>query len=268
MAQEQGFQVLQVRANNASAYTLEGTNSWVLGTPGCTDAILIDPGPDDPIHLSAVEAMLRANKMHVRDVILTHAHDDHLGNLWRIVVRDPDVRVHSLFHGYPEHIQTGWGTIRVIRTPGHTHDSVSIWDEYRGALFVGDMVLGDGPTMIDYPDGSVGDYFESLEHLLGLPGLTMLYPGHGDVRTDPYVALDWNLEHRKSRVTMIEPFIERFAADAELITSHCYVGLSPQLYAGALQNTQAALEYLLRDAIGSGDATRDRKDVSHGTGEA
>ena len=44
-------------APNPSAWTFEGTNTWIVGVPGGSTCAVIDPGPDDARH---VEALRRA----------------------------------------------------------------------------------------------------------------------------------------------------------------------------------------------------------------
>src|SRR3954466_16388466 len=48
--------VTRVLAPNPSGMTLDGTNTYLVGVPGGGQAVLVDPGPDDPAHLAAVEA--------------------------------------------------------------------------------------------------------------------------------------------------------------------------------------------------------------------
>ena len=38
------------QAPNPGPMTLDGTNTWVLLEPGASDAVVVDPGPDDPAH--------------------------------------------------------------------------------------------------------------------------------------------------------------------------------------------------------------------------
>ena len=42
------LRIVRVLAPNPSIYTLEGTNTWILGEE---PSIVIDPGPDDAAHL-------------------------------------------------------------------------------------------------------------------------------------------------------------------------------------------------------------------------
>ena len=45
------LRILRIKAPNPSVYTLDGTNTWIVGEE---PAAVIDPGPDDPAHLDAV----------------------------------------------------------------------------------------------------------------------------------------------------------------------------------------------------------------------
>lgn len=45
---------VNVLAPNASAMTLDGTNTWILAEPDSDLAVVVDPGPLDDTHLRAV----------------------------------------------------------------------------------------------------------------------------------------------------------------------------------------------------------------------
>ena len=62
--------VRRVLAPNPGVYTLEGTNTWIVGSE---PSIVIDPGPDTPEHLTAVAH----EAGRVGAVLITHDHPDH-----------------------------------------------------------------------------------------------------------------------------------------------------------------------------------------------
>ena len=64
------LRIVRVLAPNPSVYTLEGTNTWVVGQD---PAIVIDPGPDDDGHLDEVARTAG----RVGAVLVTHDHQDH-----------------------------------------------------------------------------------------------------------------------------------------------------------------------------------------------
>lgn len=68
--------VVRVLADNPGPFTFKGTNTYLVGRRTLT---VIDPGPDDPAHLRAVIAAAAGRP--ITQILLTHAHDDHLAGL-------------------------------------------------------------------------------------------------------------------------------------------------------------------------------------------
>jgi len=64
------LRIVRVLAPNPSIYTLEGTNTWIVGAD---PSIVIDPGPDDGDHLEEVAQVAG----RVAAVLVTHDHEDH-----------------------------------------------------------------------------------------------------------------------------------------------------------------------------------------------
>ena len=62
--------IARILAPNPSVYTLEGTNTWILGEG---PAVVIDPGPDIRAHLEDVARIAGRVAM----ILLTHSHEDH-----------------------------------------------------------------------------------------------------------------------------------------------------------------------------------------------
>jgi glyoxylase-like metal-dependent hydrolase (beta-lactamase superfamily II) len=169
--------VVRVRAPNPSALTLDGTNTYVVGT------WIVDPGPADRSHLDAVRA---AAVDGVEGVVLTHGHADHADGAAELGVR-------VLRPGEGETA----GPFRALATPGHSADSVClIWEER--VCFTGDTVLGAGSVFIAPGEGSLSDYLESLRRLRALE-LEVLCPGHGPYVWDPAAKLDEYVAHRLDR---------------------------------------------------------------------
>ena len=169
--------VRRVRADNPSALTLDGTNTYVVGR------WVVDPGPDDPAHLETVRA---AASDGIEAVVLTHGHGDHADGAASL-----GVPVNKPGDG-----ETA-GPFRAIGTPGHSPDSVClIWDER--VCFTGDTVLGTGSVFIAPGEGSLSAYLDSLRRLRAL-ALEVLCPGHGPYVWDPAAKLDEYIEHRLER---------------------------------------------------------------------
>src|SRR3954467_1066926 len=64
------LRIVRVLAPNPSVYTLDGTNTWVIGAD---PSIVVDPGPPDPGHVEQIQA----DAGEVSAVLVTHDHEDH-----------------------------------------------------------------------------------------------------------------------------------------------------------------------------------------------
>ena len=73
-ASEHAYCLLQ---GNPGPMTLDGTNTWVLMTPGGTEAIVIDPGEDEAAHQQRVVDHVTGLGARVARIVLTHGHLDH-----------------------------------------------------------------------------------------------------------------------------------------------------------------------------------------------
>ncbi|MEA2421848.1 MAG: hypothetical protein QOF55_947 [Thermoleophilaceae bacterium] len=172
---------MRVRAPNPSPLTLDGTNTYLAG------GWVIDPGPDDPVHLDAVVAA--AGDGGIEGVVLTHGHPDHAEGAPSLAAR-AGVEVVRPAGGAVV------GPFEVIATPGHAPDHVSLL--FGRVLFAGDTVLGEGSVFVGGGDGSMAAYLDSLRRLRALE-LDAICPGHGPVVWDPYAKLDEYLAHRLDR---------------------------------------------------------------------
>lgn len=84
-----------------------------------------------------------------------------------------------------ESIEVGGRSLRVVAAPGHTPDSLCLWDEANGLLFTGDTFY-PGPIYLFAPETSLPDYFSSVAKLAALaPRLRLLLPGHNVPVAEP-----------------------------------------------------------------------------------
>src|SRR3954454_8948006 len=121
--------VTRVLAPNPSGMTLDGTNTYVVGAPASGQAVLVDPGPDDPAHLAAVEAALGARDARCVAVLVTHHHLDHAeaARPWGTAFGAPVAAAGADVAGPGgrllepgERLALGGTTGAVVATPGHT----------------------------------------------------------------------------------------------------------------------------------------------------
>jgi glyoxylase-like metal-dependent hydrolase (beta-lactamase superfamily II) len=236
-----------VLAPNPGLMTLDGTNTWLLGDPASGQMIVVDPGPDDVRHVDAVVAALVGRGARVVAIVLTHGHEDHSGALAQLVQR---TRAEVW---QPERIGRirRWAglSLEVIRTPGHTSDSVSLLLPEQNALLTGDTVLGRGTAVIAHPDGRLDTYLESLETLRGRAStgeLDLILPGHGPALAEPLKTIEAYQQHRKSRLDQVRAALTAGAVSADDVVAAVYADVDRALWPAARASVLAQLEYLGR----------------------
>jgi glyoxylase-like metal-dependent hydrolase (beta-lactamase superfamily II) len=189
--------VLRIVAPNPGPMTLEGTNTYLVGA---NPAIVIDPGPADAAHISAVREAA-AERGGIGAVLLTHSHSDHADGVALLGV-DP----HPLADG------EALGGLRAIATPGHAEDHLCfLMRDHEGtACFTGDLILGEGSTIVAARahGGSLVDYMASLRRLQELE-LALLLPGHGPEVMDPAAKIAEYVEHRLDRERRLVAALDR-----------------------------------------------------------
>lgn len=238
--------------DNPSPMTLEGTNTWVLRAPGAEECVVVDPGEDDAAHLERVAA-----HGPVALVLITHRHHDHAGGAARFAgmtgapVRalDASLVLGSEALGEGDVVAAAGVELRVVRTPGHTSDSVSFLLDGPGAaqaVLTGDTILGRGTTVIDHPDGKLGPYLDSLRRIADLAPGTAVLPGHGPELPDaPAVAAAY-LAHREQRLEQVRGALGRLGtgASARQVVELVYADVDESLWAAAEWSVEAQLAYL------------------------
>ena len=88
---------------------------------------------------------------------------------------------------------------QVIPVPGHCDDDIALYNEKRGVLLGGDLVLPGVTTWLGPPRSDLVSYLQSLERVRDLPGLKTVFPAHGRPVTDPVPLINKRLEHRHQR---------------------------------------------------------------------
>ena len=159
----------------------------VLGDWSAIDDVntLIDVGNDPAVLDQIALAPTGVGKQPIEQVIFTHGHFDHTALLPQIRQRyQPVVYAYSAFVGADELLRDGQVLhcgdryFEVIYTPGHSDDSICLYCQTDGALFVGDT-----PVIIRSTDGTYEDRFvAALERLCRLDVRT-IYFGHGEPLT-------------------------------------------------------------------------------------
>ena len=219
--------VRRLTAPNPSMMTGPGTNSYLIGDSQ-SGYVVVDPGPPDAAH---VQRLWLASGGDIRAIVCTHSHPDHSPGAWLLkalcaqhgvqvqVMGIPScatARAHSefvpdqtLFDGEKIilNTQNETHTLQVVHTPGHAANHLCLVLQEDGLLISGDHVLNGSTTVIDPPDGHMGDYLASLDKLLAVCEqwqVQFILPAHGYVLGnlwgEPYSAVDCILRLKAHRL--------------------------------------------------------------------
>lgn len=145
--------------------------------------LLIDPKKD---YLDRYLALLAYKGYELDAVVDTHTHADHatccfiLNDLVdvRIIMarRSPVPRVTEHVDD-DEEISIGNLKLKVLITPGHTPDSLSLYID--GYVFTGDCLLIGGTGRCDFAGGDAGEQYDSItQKIFTLPDDTVVFPAH------------------------------------------------------------------------------------------
>ncbi len=146
-------------------------------------ALLIDP---ERGHVDRYLGVLAYEGLRLDAVIDTHTHADHLSGAAlmkeltgvRLIMhkRAPTPQVDAYVDD-GETIDVGRLSARVLHTPGHTPDSLSLL--IGDHVFTGDVLLIGGTGRTDFAGGDSGEQYDSItEKLFTLPDATVVHPAH------------------------------------------------------------------------------------------
>jgi glyoxylase-like metal-dependent hydrolase (beta-lactamase superfamily II) len=256
--------IARLLAHNPSAFTYHGTQTYLVGE---TELAVIDPGPDLPEHLDALEQAIDGRD--VAAIICSHTHRDHSPAARPLAERTgaPIVgcaalsletvgpRADASFDGDyapdrelgdAESLEVDGKLIMAIATPGHTSNHLCF--AYQGALFTGDHVMGWSTTVVVPPDGDMAAYMESLERLRARDD-RVYYPAHGPAVENPQQYVRHLIGHRMQREKQILSIIEAQPRPVPDIVSRAYPGLDPRLVTAAGGSVLAHLLDLQRRGL-------------------
>lgn len=173
-----------------------GCASYLVGCEAKGVAAVIDPDREVQKYLDAAQG----RGLKITHIIETHLHADHVSGNSDLAARTgADIYLHEnsgaeFAHktlGHNAVIELGNIRLRVLHTPGHTPESITLlvadttrsdepWLALTGdTLFVGDIGRPDLVGM-EAARGLAGDMHESLTHkILPLDDSLLIYPGHG-----------------------------------------------------------------------------------------
>ncbi len=89
---------------------------------------------------------------------------------------------------------------RIISTPGHSFDHISLYHPGHGILLGGDNVLMGVTPWLGPPWSHLKDYLRSLELMLELPNLSVILPAHGSIVHEPRKRIELLIHWRRKRL--------------------------------------------------------------------
>jgi hydroxyacylglutathione hydrolase len=183
-------------------------NCSIIGDETTHEAMVIDPGDN----IDEVLALIRKHNLQVKQIVITHAHIDHVGGAMKLraatgapillnqndyaLLKMLDVQATWIGVADPgkveidrsistgETVTAGQHTAQILHTPGHTEGSICLYFEAEKKLIAGDTLFAGSIGRTDLPGGSTQKIMRSLhDTVLALPDETVVVPGHGESTT-------------------------------------------------------------------------------------
>ena len=183
-------------------------NCSIIGDEASREALVIDPGDE----ISEILAIVQKHSLRVKQIIITHAHIDHVGGAMKlrqatgapILINENDyallkmLAVQAAWLGMQDPgkvevaaslseadtVKAGPLSANVLHTPGHTEGSICLYFPAEKTLIAGDTLFAGSIGRTDLPGGSFEKIIHSIHgKLLTLPDETVVVPGHGELTT-------------------------------------------------------------------------------------
>ncbi|KAK9744905.1 Beta-lactamase associated winged helix domain [Popillia japonica] len=238
--------VIRVLGCNPSPMTLQGTNTYIIGTG--KRRILIDTGDADiPQYINHLKSVLKHEDINLAHIFITHWHHDHIGGI-NDVMELKDYTKYCQVWKYPredqkdelpvnikfEYLKDGQefsvegATVRIVYTPGHSTDHVVLQLIEENAIFSGDCIL---------------------ECILDLKP-EIIYPAHGNVIHNPQEKIQFYIDHRKQReeqiLNVLKTHSDKTFSPMDIV-AQIYINTPKNLYEAAAYNVEHHLTKLLKE---------------------
>ena len=157
---------MKVRKYNMKIKTLKlgelNTNCYILTNND--KCLIIDPASDAKLIMKECESY------DVLGILVTHHHFDHILALQELE------RYYNLKHN--DHTSNSFN-YEVIKTPGHTSDSLTFYFKNEGVMFTGDFLFYGTIGRCDFETSNIKEMQMSLLKIKEYPNDIVIYPGHG-----------------------------------------------------------------------------------------
>ncbi len=148
---------------------------------------LVDVGADPAIFASIEKAPTGLGKWPVEQVVLTHSHSDHCALLPEVRTAfrpkvwafSPNLEGVDGLLSDGDTLRMGDAVFEVMYFPGHSSDSICLYNQTEGVLFA-----GDSPLVITSPGSSYEAGFRAALEKLCARDVRCIYFGHGPPLTE------------------------------------------------------------------------------------
>src|SRR5271166_1824460 len=183
-------------------------NCSIIGDETTREAMVIDPGDD----IEDVLALIRKHNLQVKQIVITHAHIDHVGGAMKlraatgapILLNQNDYALLKMLDAQAawigvappgkveidrsittgETVAAGSLTAQILHTPGHTEGSICLYFPANKKFMPAKNFSPASMGATNLPGGSHKKILSSIhETLLALPDETVVIPGHGELTT-------------------------------------------------------------------------------------
>lgn len=182
---------IAVKDNGVGWSLVPPPNIWIVNNPA--GVTVVDTGWGDPEEITAVVKALKNYGAPFKKVefITTHGDIDHVGGMIDLMDATSGTVLNKTENDF-----------EIIKTPGHTEDSICLLHKKSKTLFTGDTILGTGKNgsidTVTVNEKLMNFYMISLRKLQRLD-VSIIAPGHGVFETHPRVKIQKMIEHRQER---------------------------------------------------------------------
>ena len=180
-------------------------NCFIVADEKTKECMVIDPG-DEP---DRILDLIKENGFHVKYIVCTHAHFDHIAAISEIkeatgatiVLHRDDVGIynsskeHARLWGFElesqpapdsfisegDIVEVGDLRFEVLHAPGHSPGGICLYGE--GIVITGDTLFAGAVGRTDLPGGDIGKLKQSFKRLMSLADGVRVLPGHGPEST-------------------------------------------------------------------------------------
>jgi len=180
-------------------------NCYLIVDEHSKEALVIDPG-DEP---DRIIDFIHENSLHIKHIVCTHAHFDHVGALSdikqetgaSIIIHQEEQEIYrntreqavlwgfevddlpepDMFVSEGSELEIGGLRFKILHTPGHSPGGICLFGE--GVLITGDTLFAGSVGRTDLFGGKLDTLKDSFKRLMSLPDQTEILPGHGPETT-------------------------------------------------------------------------------------